>query len=151
MTLIKDMLSNHKEATLYVIFGGFTTLVTWATYALFVWAGLGLNESNIASWICGVTFAFVANKWYVFESKSLEHTKVVKELSLFYSARILTGVIAWVLFPMLLWIGMDQVVLGTEGLLAKIVVSVIEIALNWVFSKYYIFKKDVNMNMAVKQ
>ena len=61
---------------------------------------------------------------------------------MFYLARIFTGVVAWVLFPILLWIGMDQSILGTEGFLAKIVVSVIEIALNWVLSKYIIFKKD---------
>jgi putative flippase GtrA len=141
MGFINDMLTRYREAILYVICGGFTTLVTWFSYAVFVWAGLELNASNILSWICGVSFAFVVNKWIVFESKSLEHGTVLKELGLFVGARIFTGVIAWVLFPILLWIGLDQVILGTEGLLAKIIVSVIEIVLNWIFSKYMIFTK----------
>lgn len=142
MGFIVDTYNEHKEAILYIICGGFTTLVTWATYALFVWVGLELNVSNILSWICGVSFAFVVNKWIVFESKSLQQTKILKELSMFFSARIFTGIIAWILFPILLWLGMNQVILGTEGMIAKIVVSVIEIALNWVFSKYFIFKKE---------
>ena len=142
MGFIVDTYNEHKEVILYVICGGFTTLVTWATYALFVWVGLELNVSNILSWICGVSFAFVVNKWIVFESKSLQQTKILKELTMFFSARIFTGVIAWILFPILLWLGMNQVILGTEGMIAKIVVSVIEIALNWIFSKYFIFKKE---------
>lgn len=144
MSFINDMYSKHQEAFLYIFFGGLTTLVTWASYAVFVWSGIELNMSNILSWIFGVTFAFIVNKWYVFQSKTIEHKKVAKEATLFYLARIFTGVIAWVLFPILLWIGMDQSILGTEGFLAKIVVSVIEIALNWVLSKYIIFKKDEN-------
>ncbi len=141
MNLVRDLLTQYREAVLYVVCGGLTTIVTWFSYAVFVWAGLELNLSNILSWVCGVSFAFVVNKWIVFESKSLEHTKLVKEATLFFGARIFTGIIAWVLFPILLWVGLDQVILGTEGFLAKIIVTVIEIALNWVFSKYLIFKR----------
>ena len=141
MGFVQDMLTKHREAILYVICGGFTTLVSWFTYAVFVWVGLDLNVSNILSWFCAVLFAFVVNKWIVFESKSLETKKVSIELILFFGARIFTGVLSWILFPILLWIGLDQTILGTEGLIAKIIVTIVEIALNWVFSKYMIFKK----------
>jgi putative flippase GtrA len=141
MGFVQDMLTKHREAILYVICGGFTTLVSWFTYAVFVWVGLDLNVSNILSWFCAVLFAFVVNKWIVFESKSLETKKVSIELVLFFGARIFTGVLSWILFPILIWIGLDQTILGTEGLIAKIIVTIVEIALNWVFSKYMIFKK----------
>ena len=141
MGFVQDMLTKHREAILYVVCGGFTTLVSWFTYAVFVWVGLDLNVSNILSWFCAVLFAFVVNKWIVFESKSLETKKVSIELILFFGARIFTGVLSWILFPILLWIGLDQTILGTEGLIAKIIVTIVEIALNWVFSKYMIFKK----------
>ena len=67
MGFISDMYSKHQEAFLYIFFGGLTTLVTWASYAAFVWSGIELNMSNILSWILGVTFAFIVNKWYVFQ------------------------------------------------------------------------------------
>ena len=141
MGFIQDIMTKHREAILYLVCGGFTTLVSWFSYAAFVWIGLELNISNILSWFCAVLFAFVVNKWIVFESKSLENKTVAKELVLFFGARIFTGVLSWILFPILLWIGLGQTILGTEGLIAKIIVTIVEIALNWVFSKYMIFKK----------
>ena len=47
MSFISDMYSKHQEAFLYIFFGGLTTLVTWASYAAFVWSGIELNTSNI--------------------------------------------------------------------------------------------------------
>ena len=131
----------HKEVILYLIFGVLTTVVNWLAYAAFVWIGLDINVSNILSWIVGVSFAFVVNKWYVFESRSLDSRKVIKEFCSFVGARIFTGIIAILLFPLLYNIGLNQSLFGTDGFLAKIVTSVIEIVLNWIFSKYLIFKK----------
>ena len=131
----------HKEVILYLIFGVLTTVVNWLAYAAFVWIGLDINVSNILSWVVGVSFAFVVNKWYVFESRSLESRKVIKEFGSFVGARIFTGIIAILLFPLLYNIGLNQSLFGTDGFLAKIVTSVIEIVLNWIFSKYLIFKK----------
>lgn len=141
MGFVKTTIDEHREAVLYLFFGGLTTLVSWLTYTLFVWVGLEINASNIASWFCAVVFAFVVNKWFVFESKSLEKVGVIKELGMFFGARIFTGVLSWIIFPVLVMFGLGMTVLGTEGLVAKIIVTVIEVALNWVFSKYYIFKK----------
>ena len=115
----------HKEVILYLIFGVLTTVVNWLAYAAFVWIGLDINVSNILSWIVGVSFAFVVNKWYVFESRSLESRKVIKEFGSFVGARIFTGIIAILLFPLLYNIGLNQSLF----------------VLNWIFSKYLIFKK----------
>ena len=110
------------------------------TYAAFVHFSINSSISNILSWICGVAFAFVTNKLFVFRSKSLERNVVVKEGSLFVGSRIFTGVVAWVLFPVLLWIGLDQDFLGFENMWTKIVTSIVEIGLNWVLSKHLVFK-----------
>ena len=141
MVAIRKTYEDHREAVLYVVFGGFTTLVTWLTYALFVWFGTDLNVSNILSWVCGVLFAFVVNKWFVFSCRSKKPSVVIRELGSFFGARIFTGIVAFVLFPILLMIGMDGALFGIDGFPAKIVTSLIEIALNWIFSKYYIFTK----------
>ena len=49
-----EIMTKHKEAILYIICGGLTTLVTWGTYAVFVNLGMEINAANILSWICGV-------------------------------------------------------------------------------------------------
>ena len=141
MSNVGKMYEDHKEAALYVVFGGFTTIVTLATYALFVWFGMDIIVSNILSWVCGVLFAFVVNKWFVFSCRSKKPSVVLRELGSFFGARIFTGVVAFVLFPILLMVGMDGALFGIDGFPAKIVTSLIEIALNWIFSKYYIFTK----------
>ena len=142
MGKISDLMTKYREAIAYVFFGGLTTIVGWVAYALFVNIGIELNLSNILSWVCGVTFAFVVNKWFVFQSKSVEKKTALRELGSFFGSRIFTGVIAWVLFPILLWAGIDQTFFGTEGFIAKVITSIIEIILNWVLSKYFVFKKE---------
>ena len=139
--LYTDVMDKHGEAVRYIFFGGLTTVFSWLTYALFVRCGLEINLSNILSWVCGVCFAFVVNKWFVFESKSLAPLTVIRELGSFFAARVFTGIIAIVLFPILYSLGLNQSIFGTDGFLAKIITSVLEIILNWVFSKYLIFIK----------
>ena len=39
--------------------------------------------------------------------------------------------------------GFLNIIMGTSGMLAKIITSIVEIVLNWVLSKYVVFKKDV--------
>jgi len=148
MGFVKTTMEEHREGILYILFGGMTTVVSWLTYALFVSVGLEINVSNIASWFCAVVFAFFVNKWFVFESRNLETNNILRELGLFFGARIFTGVLSWVIFPLLVMIGLGMTVLGTEGLIAKILVTIIEVALNWVFSKYFIFKKQKTENSA---
>ena len=137
-----DIMGKYREPILYIFFGGLTTIISWVSYAAFVWAGIEINISNILSWVCGVLFAFVTNKWFVFTSKDTSVKVVVYELGSFISARIFTGVIAWILFPILIFIGLNQSLFNAEGFVAKIVTSLIEIVLNWVFSKYVVFRNN---------
>jgi len=140
MSSFLDMFAKYREGILYLFYGALTVLVSWGTYALFVWIGMDLNISNVLSWICAVSFAFVVNKWMVFECRSLDKKVLAKELSSFFFFRIITGIIAIIAFPILLHIGLDQSLLGVDGLVARITTSVIEIILNYVASKFVVFK-----------
>ena len=142
MEKIKSLFMKYKEPILYLFFGGCTTLVSWVTYALFAGAmGLGVNVSNGLSWVISVLFAFVTNKLFVFESRAWAAKTVLREAGSFVSARIFTGVLTMLGVPLLMKIGLDQSVLGVEGMVAKVSMSVIEILLNYVFSKLFIFRK----------
>jgi len=138
---IKKIAAENRETVLYLMFGGLTTLISWGTYSLFVILGIDLNTSNILSWICGVSFAFVTNKWFVFESRSTESRTLAAELGSFIGGRIATGVLAIVMFSILVANGMGGSFFGIDGLPARIVTSLIEIILNWGISKYLVFAK----------
>lgn len=162
MEKIKGLFLKYKEIIMYVIFGVLTTLVNWVVYTilikifgsaaesdtiLFTLLGRDITMSifyifiaNFVAWVAGVVFAFVTNKIWVFESKSWKFSLVMKELWLFVAARLITGVLEWFGVPALVAAGMNQPLFGVDGFLAKIVVSVIVVILNYVFSKLIIFR-----------
>lgn len=125
----------------YLFFGAMNVVVTWSSYALLVLAGVEPALSNAASWVIGVAFAFVVNKLYVFNSKSLAAMRVARESAGFAASRVVTGAIAIVSFPILYDLGMNQGLFGVDGFPARIAVSGVEIVLNYLLSKYMVFRK----------
>ena len=121
-----------RELVLYVVFGAFTFLVNIVTYFLFE-SVMGINYlvSNVLAWFFSVLFAYITNRTWVFESKSPE---ILKEMSLFFGGRIFSGVVDTVL----IYLFIDVLVLGNT--FSKIVVQIIVIVLNYVFSKLIVFK-----------
>ena len=139
---MKNIYNKHKEIILYIIMGIGTTLVSWVSFAvlqkLLHWS---VNVSNLTSWVLAVLFAYITNKIWVFNSKVWKPAFLLKEFSLFVSARILTGIIEIAGVPLLIRLGMNQSMFGIEGMWAKVFISVIVQIGNYVFSKWIIFRK----------
>ncbi len=145
----------NREMIMYLFVGGLTTVVAVGTFWLFNrlfsvigWEGVaGLFrkgqdyayiDSNVLSWLCAVFFGFVANKLYVFNSKSRERATVIRELTSFISARLVTLLIDTGM--MFLFV---SIMLMNE-MAAKLIVQVVVVVLNYIFSKLFIFKKNEN-------
>ncbi|MDR0777886.1 MAG: GtrA family protein [Methanomassiliicoccaceae archaeon] len=142
MGIIENALTDRRETFLYVVFGGVTVLVSWGLYSIFVLLGMDEFVSKILSSAFGIFFAFVVNKWYVFLSRSTKKTTVLKELWSFFGFRIFTILLGIGIFRFLFyWAGLNQGLFGISGLPANIIASIIEIGLNYLISKYIIFKK----------
>lgn len=126
---------------MYLIFGVSTTLVNWIVYTLLVSiANTDVTLANGIAWFAAVIFAYITNKLYVFESKSWKVTVLAHEIISFFGARIASGVFEIFLPALLMKIGLDQAIFGIEGFAAKLVVSVLVIVLNYIFSKLFVFK-----------
>lgn len=143
MKKIQELFIKYKEIIMYLIFGVGTTAVNWIIYTVIVVLGreVNLTIANIIAWVGAVAFAYITNKLWVFESKSWNPKIVWKELGMFLSARIFSGIFEIGLFPVLVWMGMNQAIFGVEGMLAKIVIGVLVIVLNYIFSKLLVFRK----------
>ncbi len=128
--------SISKEGILYIIFGILTTVVDWVVY-IFLANICNVNylTATTVSWVVAVLFAFITNKIVVFESTDMSPGVVLKELFVFTLARISTYVITMVG----MWLGVS--ILGFNELLVKAGVSVVVIVVNYIFSKFFIFKK----------
>lgn len=142
MENIKNLYIKYREIISYLFWGGATTCVSWGTYTIF--AGV-INTSvfvaNILSWIFAVAFAYVTNKIWVFQSKSWKREVIVQELGLFLSTRFATGLFEIIAVPFLVDMGLNQTVFGIKGAVSKIVVSILVVILNYIFSKLVIFRK----------
>ena len=133
-------MKNLKEIISYVIWGGITTLVNWAVYVLCVrFLKMQPAVGNVIAWVAAVLVAYVSNKLYVFENKSWKNIK--KEFLMFVSARLFSGVIEIVGLPVLISVFSWKSLFGIEGICEKILISVVVVILNYVFSKWIIFKK----------
>ena len=142
MDKIKSLLLKYREVISYLFFGVLTTLVSWCTYALFVgMLHMNVNVGNILSWICAVSFAFVTNKLWVFQSRSWKRSLWLKEASAFFGGRIFSGLVELGGLPLLIKLGLDQSLFGIEGSAAKLVISIVVTILNYVISKLLVFQK----------
>lgn len=142
MEQIRKLYNKYKEIFWYLFFGVTTTVVNIAVYTLMV-MGFGINEtvSNACAWFIAVIVAFFTNKIWVFHTEFKSLAKVVKEILFFFGSRAATGVLEVGGFPLLLYIGVDQTIFGVKGLAAKVLIGIIVIVLNYVLSKFFIFKK----------
>ena len=133
---MKALLEKYRGLILYAVFGALTTAINIAAYAL-CYRVLKLPNvpSNVVAWVLAVLFAFVTNKLYVFESKSLERGTVLRELVSFVGARLATGLLDLAV----MFVGVD--LLHGPDLVFKVGSNVIVIILNYVLSKLIVFRK----------
>lgn len=150
MKKIKELILKYKELIVYVIFGGLTTVVNLVVFTV---SGMVLGDekyliSNVIAWFAAVVFAYVTNKLWVFESKSWDAKVLLKEVPSFFAARVASFVIEeiglYVFVDLLSFNELSIKVLSFEiggELIAKVVLAVVVVVLNYVFSKLVIFKK----------
>lgn len=127
--------NKYKEILLYLFFGGCTTLINIISFSLFRFFNIELYLSNALAWILSVLFAFITNKYYVFNSKNKDLKKSLNELLSFFGFRLLS-----LIFDMgLMYLMID--VFGVSELFSKIISNIFVIIINFLFSKLFIFKK----------
>ena len=134
-SLILNYYNKYKEVVNYIIFGGLTTLVNYASYLGFTrLLKIGVVLSTILAWILSVLFAYITNKKYVFESKSFSISQVIREIISFFSFRILSGLFEVVF----MYVFVD--IMSFNDIIMKLIANVVVIILNYIFSKIIVFR-----------
>lgn len=137
MKKIFDIYSKYKEIINYLIFGVLTTIVNFIIYFLCIDIfNIHYIFANSIAWFFSVLFAYITNRIFVFEQVNFGIYGIIREISLFFIARLLSGVIE----TGLLFILVDYI--GISSKISKVAVAVIVVILNYVFSKLIIFKKS---------
>lgn len=132
---IQDFYYKHESVILYLVVGAMTTVVS--VIAQYIPAFLGLpTEANTAiSWICAVTFAFFTNKAWVFKDESKEKADWIRQASSFYGARLVTFI------SELGFMSFTVRVLDQNEYIMKLIAQVFIMIVNYLFSKFVIFRK----------
>lgn len=133
MNTIKKIM--NKETFLYLLFGVLTTAVDFITYFILTRLSVHYITANIIAWVVAVAFAYVTNKIFVFNSKSTKKQTLLNEITDFVGARIFS-----LLFS-LIFIYTTVNLLHMNDLIAKIISSVFVVIINYIFSKFFIFKQ----------
>lgn len=137
MEKIKKTWGRYRELILYVFFGGCTTLINIVVYFICrQWFSMAVVPADVAAWVLAVVFAYVTNKLFVFESKSWCPRLIIKEAAEFFTARVVSLGVDVVLLYVIVE------VLGWWELPMKIIANVVVIVINYIFSKWIIFRKD---------
>jgi len=136
--LVKKII--NRETISYVIAGFFTTGVNLISYEALYKLGLSNLSANGLAWIISVGFAYSVNKRNVFHSKSEGFLNEVIKICKFYGARLVTLIIEQV--GMYIFVEL----LGIYRWIIKGSLAIIVIILNYIFSKFYIFKEDQQKN-----
>ena len=130
----REYLEKYRELLLYGIFGVLTTLINIVVYSL-CYERLGISNvaSNVVAWILSVLFAFITNKIWVFDSKSMEVSVLLKEAVSFFGCRLATGLLDLAI----MYVTVD--VMTWNSMLMKCISNVIVIVVNYIASKLVIF------------
>lgn len=128
----KDFFS--KETILYILYGVGTSAVDFLTFSFLVVLGFGSVASNSVAWVVAVLYAFIVNKIFVFKSKAPSKTGLLREFVLFVGGRAFTLVLSDLILAVAE--AMDWNVFA-----AKIIGMILTVVINYIFSKFIIFKK----------
>ena len=130
---MKNIIQKNKEIIMYLVFGVLTTVVNIVVYYIFSNL-LHMNYlfSNAMAGFLSVLFAYVTNRKYVFDSKN---NQIIKEAISFFGSRLATGIMDM----MLMWFLVNFNIVN--DVVAKVVVNVIVVILNYILSKLVVFKK----------
>ncbi|MBR1660076.1 MAG: GtrA family protein [Oscillospiraceae bacterium] len=136
MEKLRALIAAHKDVISYLFFGVLTTLVNFLVFfPLFNLLHLDELWCNVIAWVAAVAFAFFTNRRWVFHSEKRGVGPVLREAAAFTAGRLFsfgveTGLLA----------------LGTKALAlnpnpVKVVVTVLTVILNYVLSRWLVFRK----------
>lgn len=134
-------LERFKELIVYIVIGGLTTVVDWLVFALMdlilpQFSGAFFErfpnavEYSVA-WAAAVVFAYFTNKYLVFEAQGRSFAEFCK----FVLSRVFTLAVSLAGDALLCG------VLDMNKYLAKLIIAVVVVILNYITSKLLVFTK----------
>lgn len=138
-----NIYEKNREAWRYIVFGALATIVNIGVYAIcakIIFINLPeaqrVDFSNYIAIALAMSFAYICNKLFVFNSKTSSFKELLKEIISFVGCRFLSAIVE------VIFMRITVVNLNLNEVLMKIFANIIVMILNYIFSKLIIFKKN---------
>jgi putative flippase GtrA len=128
------------EVILYLVMGVLTTVINVVCFFILVQYQMDYRIATTVAWLVSVLFAYVTNKHYVFKSKTSTITSLLKEMLSFFWFRLLSYFLD--LGSMIIMVSF----LNLNETWAKIIANILVVIINYVLSKWIIFKHHGDNN-----
>ena len=125
----------NKELYLYIIFGIITSLINIGLFRFLLFFITSYKIANIITLMIVKLLAFIFNKYFVFKTKCYNGWEVTKEFLKFVVSRFITLLVDF--FGLILLVD----IINMPKMAGKLIVVLIVIIINYLFSKLYVFKK----------
>lgn len=131
-----DLYKKYEEGINYLVFGFLAFVLNYILYYVFE-SLLRMNYLGATgvSWVLTVIFAYWTNRTFVFKSKNVGTSSLLKEFISFIGARIATEFLE----IGFMYLAVD--ILSMNSYIAKLIGQVLVIVSNYFLSKLWIFKK----------
>ena len=145
-----NLIKKNTEFILYAIFGVLNIFVSFFVFHICnsIFGEQYYLLNNIIAWFCTVTVSCFNNKFFVFKSRSLKPEIVIREVIIFYLSRVMTLALEelglWLLVDILSFSQISFNIFSFEitgHLIAKGIVGIISVIVNYIFTKFITFSK----------
>ena len=138
MEKIRALLREYREIISYVFWGVMTTAVNYASYTLLTeLLHVHYLTSTIIAWTISVLFAYFVNKLFVFQSRGWGWN-ALRELWQMVASRLFSLGLEMAI----MWFFVDT--LHCNHLIIKLMANVVVVIVDYVLSKWIIFKPKKN-------
>ncbi|MBD5119260.1 MAG: GtrA family protein [Clostridiales bacterium] len=129
------LLRKHRELISYLFWGVMTTVVNYTAYTLLTEVmHIYYLTGTVIAWAVSVLFAYFVNKLFVFRSRDWAWRVALRELWQMVAARLFSLGLEMVI----MWFFVDT--LQCNHLVVKLAANVVVVIVNYVLSKFIIFK-----------
>ena len=126
---------SNKEFFRYIIGGGIITLVNLVLYTVLVILQMKIRWANLIALVVAKVLGYFINKYYVYQSKKSDMKSIGKEAGKYIIARGFTGVVDY--FATVILVEFYHY----PKFITKYFITGLVIVLNYIFGKYFVFKK----------
>ena len=128
-------MEKKREMIQYIIWGVLSAVLNVGLFQILILGSVDYRIANLITIIVVKIFCYVTNKFFVFRTPYEGLKVLLKEMMAFIFARGVTSILDYVGVLVLVEL------VNCREMLSKCIMAVVVVVVNYIFSKFFVFKK----------